>query len=144
MIFGTAFQRILLITLAIFATSAFWVAWWRTSANFSLTAAPVWVLVGGVTDTSATFRIRVGRVHHDDDGATTTLTISTMANFENPVFIEVIGTANNDDTAVVVDEAGVAAVNSRPIRNTTTRSSCRSRTTKEGIRRAAATEQLHY
>jgi hypothetical protein len=74
MICGTWWRRIFLVILTtIFVLTAFLVAWYRTAAQFSLSTADAYVLVGGVTDTSASFRIGY------ENGAVVSLAISAKA-----------------------------------------------------------------
>lgn len=96
-VFGDSSQRVLLLLLAGFTTAAFMVSWWRTSANFSvrnLRAVDAWVLVGGVTDQSASFRVRNGA----------SLTVSA-----NPTLVDPVFSTKLEDALVTVDVTSVLA-----------------------------------
>jgi hypothetical protein len=97
MLFGTVLHRTLLIGGAIFATLAFMVSWWRTGGNFALKAANAWVLVGGVSDTSATFRIY--------NGASLILSTTVVDDsITNPVFVWVLNSTTTSNQTTTKDE----------------------------------------
>jgi hypothetical protein len=107
MICGTWWRRIFLVILTtIFVLTAFLVAWYRTAAQFSLSTADAYVLVGGVTDTSASFRIG------HENGAVAALAIYATAidgeeeaeSLQDRVFtidLDVESDDDDDDTMVV-------------------------------------------
>lgn len=110
MICGSWWRRIFLATLSIFVLTAFLVAWWRTAGQFSLSTADAYVLVGGVTDTSASFRIG------HESGAVASLAIYAKAtdgegeeeeSLKDRVFTIDLDEESDDEDAMVVSSVPV-------------------------------------
>ena len=76
----------LLVTTAAFLCTAFFLGWWRTNNQYAQQQADTWVLVGGITNTTAEFRSL----------GLQTLDVSKNPQFLNPVFT--LDDVNDDDS----------------------------------------------